>query len=449
MLLDLNNTQIQITCQQYICKEFSLDSKNNEVRFKFLSQQKTGKVCCKYCGSNTIEVHDNYTTELLDMPVWCGTRQFVSVTYHKYKCLSCEKVFNEDIGFKDPDARITIRAATWAQSLLKHGLCISSVVDITGINWKALNLIHKRVMDKALETRERYLKDIGYKPQYLAVDEFAIHKGQKYATCVMDLETGDVLWVGKGRATEDFRKFFLEYDMDYLSEVKAFAMDMNASYNRLVEEYMPEVEIVYDRYHMQAQYGKEVLGVVRLIEAKKHQYNAQDIKALYADETEPELKRKKKQEYKEERSKYSALKNSRWSILTNSTKLPEDKKSALDAILEEHKDLAICYAMKEEMCELFDIRDPEEARIRWTEWFKAAKESGIKALVHFAELKEKRIEGLISHAVHPISTGKLEGLNNKIKVAKRIGYGYRDDDYFFTLVRYIAIPRNYMLMPST
>ena len=98
---------------------------------------------------------------------------------------------------------------------------------------------------------------------------------------------------------------------------------------------------------------------------------------------------------------------------------------------------------------LFNIREPEEARKRWTAWFKAAKESGIKALVHFAELKEKRIEGLISHAVHPISTGKLEGLNNKIKVAKRIGYGYRNDDYFFTLVRYIAIPRNYVLMPST
>ena len=37
-------------------------------------------------------------------------------------------------------------------------------------------------------------------------------------------------------------------------------------------------------------------------------------------------------------------------------------------------------------------------------------------------------------------TGKLEGFNNKIKVAKRIGYGYRDDDFFFTLIRYLSIP---------
>ena len=41
--------------------------------------------------------------------------------------------------------------------------------------------------------------------------------------------------------------------------------------------------------------------------------------------------------------------------------------------------------------------------------------------------------------IYPISTGKLEGFNNKIKVAKRIGYGYRDDDVFFTLIRYLSI----------
>ena len=68
-----------------------------------------------------------------------------------------------------------------------------------------------------------------------------------------------------------------------------------------------------------------------------------------------------------------------------------------------------------------------------------AKNSGIPQLVKFAELKEKRIQGLIAHARFPISTGKLEGFNNKIKVAKRIGYGYRNNDYFFTLIKYLSI----------
>ena len=95
--------------------------------------------------------------------------------------------------------------------------------------------------------------------------------------------------------------------------------------------------------------------------------------------------------------------------------------------------------MKEEMCSLFDIRDPIAAENGWKKWFAAAKESKIPALVRFAELKEKRIDGLIAHAVYPISTGKLEGFNNKIKVAKRLAYGYRDNRFFFMLVRSLSV----------
>ena len=447
MLLDINNTQFSITCQQYNCSEFEFNKENTSVILKFKSTQKCEDIFCIYCGSQNLEIHDNNTTYLKDYPIWVNVIQTVAVKYHRYKCRCCNRVFSEDISFKEPETRLTIRAAQWIKSLLSHGLTISAVSELTKIHWNTIRKIHSKVMEDALDTRMKYLKDQGYKPTYLAVDEFAIHKGHTYATCVMDLQTGDVLWVGKGRATEDFRKFFLEYDMDYLSEVKAFAMDMNASYNKLVEEYMPEVEIVYDRYHMQAQYGKEVLGVVRLNEARKHKDIADEIKEAILDETDPEIRRRLKQNYTSERRMYSNIKNSRWPILTNSRNLKEEKKSALDAILESHNDLAICYAMKEEMCKLFELTDPEEARQRWSKWFEAAKESGIEPLIRFANLKEKRLEGLISHATHQISTGKLEGLNNKIKVAKRIGYGYRNDDYFFTLVRYISIPSNFMLIP--
>nr|WP_304011726.1 transposase [Ruminococcus bromii] len=54
--------------------------------------------------------------------------------------------------------------------------------------------------------------------------------------------------------------------------------------------------------------------------------------------------------------------------------------------------------------------------------------------------KRKTASRLSAHAIYSISTGKLEGFNNKIKVAKRIGYSYRDDDFFFTLIRYLSIP---------
>ena len=95
--------------------------------------------------------------------------------------------------------------------------------------------------------------------------------------------------------------------------------------------------------------------------------------------------------------------------------------------------------MKEEMCRLYEVTDYQQAVTGWTKQFQAAKESEIPALVRFAVQKEKRLPGLAAYAIYSISTGKLEGFNNKIKVAKQIGYGYRDDDFFFTLIRYHSI----------
>ena len=69
-------------------------------------------------------------------------------------------------------------------------------------------------MKEKIAERKAELEASGNKPKFLAVDEFAIHKGHRYATCVMDLETGDVLWVGKGRTLSDFSKFFEEINPD-------------------------------------------------------------------------------------------------------------------------------------------------------------------------------------------------------------------------------------------
>ena len=81
-------------------------------------------------------------------------------------------------------------------------------------------------MKEAIVQRQQKPVRAGYKPKHLAVDEFAIHKGHNYATCVMDLDTGEVLWIGKGRTKGDFSLFFQKIDMKYLSGVEAVAMEI-------------------------------------------------------------------------------------------------------------------------------------------------------------------------------------------------------------------------------
>ena len=158
-------------------------------------------------------------------------------------------------------------------------------------------------MDMIQQKRDMERLRENYRPYYLAVDEFAIHEGHSYATCVMDLVRGEVIWVGKGRAIKDFREFFIHFKgTDYLSQVKAVAMDMNASYNCLVEEYLPDTQIVYDRYHFQAQFGKDVLGQVRLAEARRHKEIANELTQTQAS----------KAEIRHEKRLYTQIKRARW-----------------------------------------------------------------------------------------------------------------------------------------
>ena len=39
--------------------------------------------------------------------------------------------------------------------------------------------------------------------------------------------------------------------------------------------------------------------------------------------------------------------------------------------------------------------------------------------------------GILTHTAYRLSSGKIEGINNKIKTLRRQGYGYPDDEYFF------------------
>ncbi len=435
-MLQENDIEIRLRCQQFECECHMRNEEETESVLLFESRNETAQVRCKKCGGR-VNICDLTTKHLKDMPIWVGMSQELSFCCHRYRCVACGQKFTEEIPLQYPGTRITTRAAEWVKSLLRHKMSILSVQQITGIHWETVRRIHKEMMTETLEKRKQELLRQGYQPRFLAVDEFALHKGHTYATCVMDLESGEVLWVGKGRSKADFAKFFEEVEPSFLTGVMAVAMDMNASYHLVVQEKLPGAAIVYDRYHMQAQFGKEVLGVVRLEEARRHNAQAKALKETLP-KVPPEEQKAVKEQIHAQQTEYRQLKKLRWSLLTNGANLHPEKAKHLHAILENHSDLAVCYAMKEELCRLFSLRDVTQATSAWNAWFDAAKESGIPALAHFASLKEKRLPGLVAHAVFPISTGKLEGFNNKVKVAKRIGYGYRDDAYFFSLVRFLT-----------
>ena len=91
--------------------------------------------------------------------------------------------------------------------------------------------------------------------------------------------------------------------------------------------------------------------------------------------------------------------------------------------------------MKTALKELWYAPTEQEASQRWNDWYRQSQESGIKALKQFAEKLKGYVGGIIASATHRLNTSVLEGMNNKIKVIKRMAYGYRDNDYFFLKIK--------------
>ena len=161
---------------------------------------------------------------------------------------------------------------------------------------------------------------------------------------------------------------------------------------------------------MQAQFGRDVMGAVRLAEAQKHELEEAEALKKYTKETNnPELQNMAKEKSRKERNQYTQLKKSRWILLKKDDHLNEKQKIHLLDILNKHRDLAICYAaMKREMTRLFTLTDYGKALAGWTKWIQAGLAGGITATVKFARQKQKRIKGLAARTLYPINTGSLK-----------------------------------------
>ena len=107
----------------------------------------------------------------------------------------------------------------------------------------------------------------------------------------------------------------------------------------------------------------------------------------------------------------------------------------LRELLAANRALMITYVLKDDLKELWSYRHEGYARRFWLAWFRRAIRSRIEPLKAFALKLRGYLPGLLAHCRYPLHTSVLEGINNKIKVIKRMAYGFRDDAYFFLKIR--------------
>jgi transposase len=136
------------------------------------------------------------------------------------------------------------------------------------------------------------------------------------------------------------------------------------------------------------------------------------------------------------------IKGSKWLLLSNRENLERrEDRIRLKELLAANWALMKAYVMREDLKRLWSYKYPKAARRFFDAWYRRAMYSKIAPLKRFARLMKKHLDHIIAHCRWPLHTSLLEGMNNKIKVIKRVAYGFRDNEYFFLKIR-AAFPGN-------
>ena len=287
---------------------------------------------------------------------------------------------------------------------------MQAVAAFFDVRWHTVKSIDKMSLQARLEESD------WTRIRYLATDEFALYKGHRYATVVVDPIARQVLWIVPGRSRETARAFFEQLPDGVAERIEAVAIDMTTAYELEIKANCPKAEVVYDLFHVVAKYGREVIDRVRVDQANQLRHD---------------------------RPARQILKSSRWLLQRNRSNLQPEQSVRLKELLAATRPLLCVYLLRDELKRLWFYSKPAWANRAWAQWFEQAQQSSIPALQLFARRLQSYWHGILARCRHPLNTSVVEGINNTIKVIKRRAYGYRDEAYFFLKIRaaFPGIPR--------
>lgn len=355
---------------------------------------------CSGCGRCVHAIHDSEERRIRDLPIFEAPVELI-VPRLRLACPHCGPKL-ERLSWLAPYARVTGRLAASVARLCQV-MSIRHVAQFYRLSWTTVKLIDWRHLERDLGPIDLSGVTI------IGMDEFAIQKGHRYATVIVEPARKRVLWIGRGRSREEVRPFFELLGAAGCARLRAAVMDMNTAYDLEVRAHCPQAEIVYDLFHVVAKYGREVIDRVRVDEANRLRDN---------------------------RAARRLVKGSRWLLLRNRENVTRvEDRVRLGELLAANHAIFTAYVLKDDLKTLWQYRHADGAEQFWQQWYDRAVGSGIQPLQLFANRLKPYLPGILAHCRWPLGTNLIEGINNKIKVIKRMAYGFRDDAYFFLKIR--------------
>lgn len=361
-------------------------------RTRYTITQERERLRCATCGSYNVHPRGSKTRTFRTIPIGSSPVEIV-FSIPRVDCENCGELRQVKIQFADPQKSYTRSFERYVLGLSK-AMTMKDVATHLRVSWDLIKDIQKRNLER------RFAKPKLKHLRQLAIDEIAIGKGHNYLTVVMDLESGAVVFVGDGKGEEALKPFWRRLKSSQ-ARIEAVAMDMSKAYIKAVKTNLPEAMIVFDHFHLVKLFNDRLSDLRR---------------SLYREASE------KDQE---------VMKGIHYLLLKNPENLnpDRDEKARLEKALRLNEPLNIAYYMKEELRQLWSQENGWSAYVYLMSWIQRARASGIRMLKKMAQTLDDHQRGILAYFVYPISTGPLEGTNNKIKTMKRQAYGFRDREF--------------------
>jgi transposase len=368
------------------------DYQGGQVIFSIHQEPQTCR--CSACGSRDVKPRGHVIRRFRTVPI--GRRaSIVALPIPRVECPNCGLIRQVAVSFADPRRTYTKAFERYALEL-SRSMTILDVARHLGVGWDLIKEIVKRDLSR------RFAKPKLKHLRRIAIDEIAVGKGHRYLTVVMDLDSGAVVFVGDGKGADALKPFWKRLRPSK-ARIEAVAMDMSAAYRSAVSTHLPAAKIVFDHFHVVKLFNE------RLSELRR---------SLYREATEVMHK--------------EVLKGTRWLLLKNPENLDarKDEKRRLEEALALNKPLATAYYMKEDLRRFWEQPGKRFATSFLDGWIRRADASGIKALQQMGKTLAAHRSGLLAYYDAMITSGPVEGTNNKIKTMKRQAYGFRDQEFF-------------------
>jgi len=352
---------------------------------------------CPGCGQTTYSIHQNHWRMIHDLS-WGEKPVLLKINRRQFKCNKCKKVFSEKLNFVDKSKGYTKRLAIdIVQQVLNSN--IHSVAERNDLSDEEVESMLKGQVSQILNINLNQVKRLG-------IDEIALVKGQgNYLAVLVDLDTRKPIEIVKSRRIEELREVLINWGFQVLKQIIEVSIDLWSPYKTLVEELMPNANVTADRFHVMKQVNDE-LDTMRKSEKKA----AMSL------------------ENKSSRDRILAgLNKSKYSLIKNEDSLNEKQKEKLKLLQQVSPTLSKMHALKERFRDIFESsKSWGDSIIKLLDWMH-------DALSYFPKSIGTMVRWfgeIVGYFDGRTTSGTVEGINNKLKLIKRLGYGFRNFSNF-------------------